>query len=148
MRPAEMIDFYATLAELAGLKTPSYVQGVSQVPVLRDVSARPRAAALTQYRDGYSLRTERYRYTEWGTNGAKGIELYDHQADPDELNNLAGAEEQASLKAELAAKLHSRVADATGKLNGSLQQLDVTGKRSYPQPALPGTIRGSKSAAR
>jgi arylsulfatase A-like enzyme len=37
---------------------------------------------------GYSLRTERWRYTEWD-RGERGVELYDAQADPDELRNLA-----------------------------------------------------------
>ena len=37
---------------------------------------------------GCSVRTERYRYTEWG-EGKHGVELYDHQTDPNEYNNLA-----------------------------------------------------------
>ena len=38
---------------------------------------------------GYSVRTERYRYTEWD-EGRKGAELYDYEQDPKELRNLAG----------------------------------------------------------
>ena len=34
------------------------------------------------------MRTERWRYTEWD-NGRRGVELYDHQADPREWKNLA-----------------------------------------------------------
>ena len=37
---------------------------------------------------GYSLRTDRYRYTEWD-DGKRGVELYDHIADPHEWKNLA-----------------------------------------------------------
>ncbi|HOK76418.1 MAG TPA: hypothetical protein PLW35_01710 [Verrucomicrobiota bacterium] len=36
---------------------------------------------------GYSVRTERYRYTEWDS-GARGGELYDYETDPDEKRNL------------------------------------------------------------
>ena len=37
---------------------------------------------------GRSLRTERWRYTEWN-EGEAGQELYDHAADPGEFENLA-----------------------------------------------------------
>ena len=37
---------------------------------------------------GYSVHTERYRYTEWD-GGKRGVELYDHQSDPNELHNLS-----------------------------------------------------------
>jgi uncharacterized sulfatase len=43
---------------------------------------------------GRSVRTEKWRYTEWG-NGEKGIELYDLTKDPKEQNNLA---DDADLK--------------------------------------------------
>ncbi|NOX98943.1 MAG: sulfatase, partial [Verrucomicrobia bacterium] len=65
---AEMVDFYPTLAEWCGLKAPGYVSGVSLMPVLKNPATTkpPRTSAFTQYADGYSLRTDRYRYTEWG----------------------------------------------------------------------------------
>jgi len=37
---------------------------------------------------GCSIRTKRFRFTEWG-EGKHGTELYDHQTDPGEFNNLA-----------------------------------------------------------
>jgi uncharacterized sulfatase len=37
---------------------------------------------------GHTIRTERYRYTEWG-DGKHGVELYDYNTDPDEYTNLA-----------------------------------------------------------
>ena len=37
---------------------------------------------------GRSVRTERYRYTEWD-GGKKGVQLYDYEKDPGELKNLA-----------------------------------------------------------
>jgi len=37
---------------------------------------------------GYSVRDERYRYTEWD-GGKRGTQLYDYETDPKELKNLA-----------------------------------------------------------
>jgi iduronate 2-sulfatase len=93
----EMLDIYPTLAELAGLGRPDHVKGDSLVPVLRDPSHKGKASALTVANSrgkgektlGYSIRTERYRYTEWGKDGKLGVELYDYQNDPEEYTNLA-----------------------------------------------------------
>ena len=37
---------------------------------------------------GYSVRTEKWRYTVWD-EGKRGVELYDEANDPDEMRNLA-----------------------------------------------------------
>jgi choline-sulfatase len=57
---------------------------------------------------GYSLRTERWRYTEWN-EGAHGRELYDHAADPGELTNLAGLPAHAKRVADLSRQLQSAI---------------------------------------
>ncbi|MDO8545211.1 MAG: sulfatase [Opitutaceae bacterium] len=57
---------------------------------------------------GYSLRTERWRYTEWA-EGAQGRELYDHDSDPKEITNLAGLPAHATTVQELSRKLHAAV---------------------------------------
>jgi iduronate 2-sulfatase len=145
--PAEMVDFYPTLAQLAGLAAPDYIKGCNLVPALRDTLARPRSTAFTQYADGYSIRTERFRYTEWGQTGSKGRELYDHAADPQELTNLVGADQYQATIDELAQVLHRRIAHANTK-PGEIKQNKLTGNRRFPQPPLPGTIRGDDSGAR
>jgi iduronate 2-sulfatase len=109
---AEMVDIYPTLAALTGLRPPKSLSGVSLVPALRDTAARPRTSALTQYASGYSLRTPRYRYTEWGSEGSQGAELYDHESDPREMVNLAGRRDQAATVARLSKLLHTRIAAA------------------------------------
>ncbi len=119
--PAEMVDFYPTLAELCGLKAPSYISGVSLVPALKNPQAKPRQAALTHYANGYSLRTERWRYTEWGENGKEGNELYDCKTDPAEMNNLAGKAEHADRVAQLSKQLRQRVAQSKKKVKGYTQ---------------------------
>jgi iduronate 2-sulfatase len=103
-RPAELVDLFPTLTELCGVTPPANLSGVSLVPLLKDVSAPGRAAAFSMVRGGRSLRTERWRYTEW--NGGKdGIELYDHRHDPDEMKNIAGDPAQAATILELKAML-------------------------------------------
>lgn len=120
--PAEMIDFYPTLAELCGLAPPSHLSGVSLAPVLKDAAAMPRKDALTQYASGYSLRTPRYRYTEWGPQGKAGAELYDHESDPQEMHNLAGDAKYAEAVAELSPRLQKRVQQAQ-KAPAGLKQI-------------------------
>ncbi len=119
----EMIDLYPTLAELCSLPLPDHLAGVSLQPVLADPSARLREAALTVawsragwvHRDmegmdilGYSIRTPRYRYTEWD-GGRHGIELYDYEADPDEYVNLAGRAEAEGVEDRMRRLLREKV---------------------------------------
>ncbi len=118
---AEMVDFYPTLAELCGLHAPSHLSGVSQAAVLADPSATPRDSALTQHRAGYTLRTDRYRFTDWGPEGA---ELYDHQSDPAEMVNLAKRPQHAETVAKLSKMLRDRVKTAR-QVPAGLTQLKV-----------------------
>lgn len=123
--PVGLIDLYPTLAEMCGVKAPANLQGQSLVPMLKDTTQMGRGWVISQVQRGggfkrlgasaargdngkvvfgYSLRTPRWRYTEWG-EGAEGRELYDHDADPREINNVAdkaGHEEtQAALSKQL-----------------------------------------------
>lgn len=128
--PVEMTDFYPTLAELADLEIPSHVQGVSLVPALNEPTARPRKDSLTQLTvraNGYSLRDERYRITEWHEEeGGHSVELYDHQTDPEEMINHAGKPELADLQNRLLARLRERVKAAQVVPDGIEQISDFT----------------------
>lgn len=98
----ELLDMYPTLVELCGLKTPTGLEGKSLVPVLRDPNARVKPAAYTQHPRpayykgkpktmGVSVRTARFRYTEWRDFASGRVvarELYDHKSDPEEDNNV------------------------------------------------------------
>lgn len=130
---AEMVDFYPTLTELSGVEPPPTLSGVSQVGVLQGKEASVRESALSEYSGGYSLRTSRYRYTEWGEHAADGRELYDHDTDPKELHNLAEMEEHQALVQRLSLQLAERVKDAKRVPKGLKQNLEVI-KRSVPQP--------------
>jgi uncharacterized sulfatase len=107
-RTVELVDLYPTLAELAGLTPPKHVEGHSLRPLLDDPQAKWDHAAYTQVQrgadPGHSVRTERWRYTEWAF-GAKGQELYDHDNDPRELHNLAGEAKYAEVVAQMKALL-------------------------------------------
>jgi len=103
-RTVELIDLYPTLADLAGLTPPKDLPGVSLRPLLENPAAPSARPAFTQVQrgdfPGHSVRTERWRYTEWDF-GAKGSELYDHDADPQELQNLAANPQHAATVVEM-----------------------------------------------
>ena len=147
-RVTELLDLYPTVADLCGLSPDKRVQGKSLRLLLTDpelvwnhaaytqvdFGAANRAATLSGGKHknvparkvGRSVRTERYRYTEWN-QGSLGIELYDHDADPGEFKNLANdaayAPVVAALKATLA-KGTNRVAPMINDTGGvkSLRQ--------------------------
>jgi iduronate 2-sulfatase len=70
---------------------------------------------------GYTLRTPRWRYTEWD-EGKKGRELYDHQADPKELKNLAADPAHAKTIESLSQQLRA-VAKGTFPPSGQTPEL-------------------------
>ena len=117
-RTVELVDLYPTLADVCGLsQVPTNLHGKSMRPLLENTRAAWDKPAVSQVRrgrnetkgkqvDGYSIRTERYRYTEWN-DGEEGMEMYDYQADPKEMKNIArdagAAGERAKLQAQLRA---------------------------------------------
>jgi hypothetical protein len=56
---------------------------------------------------GRTIRTDRYRYTEWGKEGKYGVELYDYKTDPDEYINLAQRKGNNPLVKLMQSKLHA-----------------------------------------
>jgi uncharacterized sulfatase len=93
---AELVDMYPTLVDLTGFRVPDVLEGKSLKRFLDDPTLPGKKVACTQVTRGggkkgkvlmgRSIRTQRWRYTEWGNQGA---ELYDHDNDPREHKNLA-----------------------------------------------------------
>jgi uncharacterized sulfatase len=101
----ELLDLYPTIVELAGLPRVAGLDGASLAPLLRDPAQRVRPGALSFRKAkapplGVSVRTARYRYTEW-PDGSE--ELYDHATDPGETRNLVRDPAAAAALAELRA---------------------------------------------
>ena len=116
-KPVELLDIYPTIVDYAGFEVPEGLDGVSLRPLLNDPDAEWNRPAITQVHhspkaQGYSLRNERWRYTEWN-RGKAGVELYDHENDPEETVNLAKKPEHAALIKSLSSQLH-RYSDSYG----------------------------------
>jgi len=109
----EFVDIYPSLCELAGLPLPSHLEGTSFAPLLDAPQRSWKKAAFSQYPRGkvmgYSLRTDRYRFTRWlnqdGSETAR--ELYDHQTDPQENTNIAERPENQALVEELTQQMQA-----------------------------------------
>lgn len=99
----DLLDLFPTLAELTGLPMPPDLDGMSLVPVMEDPDRSIRSASFSRWFDGESVRTARYRYTEWrdeaGTVTARM--LYDLKVDPGETTNVAGDADYEDVVREL-----------------------------------------------
>ncbi len=113
----EMVDLYPTLCDLAAIEPPHPMEGTSLVPLLDDPGRPWKKAAFSQYARGFtnrflgrSMRTDRYRLIEWRDKidgGIVALELYDHEADPEEDVNIADDPANADLVASLSAELRA-----------------------------------------
>ncbi|MGI9473693.1 MAG: sulfatase [Rubripirellula sp.] len=94
-QPVDMMVLYPTLLELCGLSPDPDCDGMSVVPLLRDPNHTWNTPALMTYgRGNHAVRSDRWRYIRY-ENGTQ--ELYDHQSDPNEWNNLAESPEWKSV---------------------------------------------------
>lgn len=152
----ELVDVFPTLCELTDLPTPHVcdpipssqkwcTEGESLASVMRN-NLRGKRAAFSQYPRpgllpsshtdeprlaqirvmGYTMRTKRYRYTEWVTfrdltpqwQQVNARELYDHHIDPQESLNLADREELEDIRAKLSKQLRAGWREAASVRRG------------------------------
>jgi arylsulfatase A-like enzyme len=104
---AEFVDVYPTLTDLCGLKMPHAAAGASLRPLLIKPEASIKDSAFTLVTrtpklHGQSVRTARWRFNLWSDGHT---ELYDHDADPEELRNIAA--DHADVVSELTANLET-----------------------------------------
>jgi iduronate 2-sulfatase len=87
----EFIDIYPSLSELAGLKAPAHLDGSSFLPLMKNPNLPWKSAAIGRYRTGDTIRTDRYRFTEYLDRSGKTVArmLYDHKIDPAEDENIS-----------------------------------------------------------
>jgi arylsulfatase A-like enzyme len=107
----ELIDLYPSLCELTGLPKPDHLDGRSFVPLLKNPDRSWKAAAVGRFRAGDTIRTPRYRYSEYRAKGGRGQirarMLYDHQIDPAETVNIAGRADVKAVIDRLSSNLQS-----------------------------------------
>lgn len=125
--PVEVMSIFPTILDITGIPAHPQSDGISLLPLI-DNNPKTKLAkdyAISQYpraggKMGYSLRTDRYRYTEWFGNKYKSTdpfnesnivasELYDYLKDPDETRNLVNDPEYAKVLLQVKQKLHDHL---------------------------------------
>jgi iduronate 2-sulfatase len=132
--PSEFIDIFPTLCDLSGVAIPAHLDGKSLVPVMKDPTKTVKDFAVSQYPRpsnklenarlgwskgeymGYSIRTERYRYTVWMKDSFRSTrpyredlmmarELYDYEKDPDETVNVVDEKDYVTVFMDMHGKM-------------------------------------------
>jgi arylsulfatase A-like enzyme len=108
-RIVQSLDLYPTLVELCGLPESPELEGASITSLLENPAAAWDKPAFSIWSEdgktihGTAVRTERWRYVEYGKDGANGAMLLDPHNDPLELKNLSCDAQYKSVCAELSA---------------------------------------------
>lgn len=142
--PTEFVDIFPTICELAGVPVPGKLDGKSLVSVMKNPKTRIKEYSVSQYPRtsnqldterlgwsdgqfmGYSIRTDRYRYTIWMKNNYRSNkpyseelmvahELFDYEKDPDETVNVADDKKYASVTNEMHQKMVQFLSDQAKK---------------------------------
>lgn len=117
-----LLDLPPTLLDAAGIAVPEDMQGKSILPLLRGEDRDWRQEVFVQISEsqvGRAIRSKRWKYAVsapdkdgWHDACSERYfesELYDLQADPEELRNLAGLETHRGLADALRARLIKRM---------------------------------------
>ena len=93
-QPVSLMDLYPTLADLAGFEPPAHLDGKTLRPQIAHPDT-PRRPVVSTYKFdwaepavvGHAVRSKRYRYIYYPEINLE--ELYDHERDPNEWDNIA-----------------------------------------------------------
>jgi arylsulfatase A-like enzyme len=103
----ELVDLLPTIGELASLKLPTNLEGISFAPLMADPE-RPWKQAVFMSGGpadrGHSVRNRRFSYLEYD-NSQPAAALFDLQKDPWETRNLIDDPDHADARKEMAALL-------------------------------------------
>jgi arylsulfatase A-like enzyme len=152
--PVESVDIFPTVCDLTGVKPAKGIQGKSLVPFLKGETTDMKFA-VSQWPSrghkggmGYSIRTKRYRYTEWyksykstmprSEKNVVASELYDYEADPLETHNLIKNKKYADILAEHKKLLHDFLDGQVIRSSGA-----ATGVLTVTSNEIPGKPKGT-----
>ncbi|MDR1865707.1 MAG: sulfatase [Bacteroidales bacterium] len=93
-RIVSSVDLYPTLMDLCHIPLPYAMDGQSLKPFLNRPALRSEKAAYGYFKQGITVRTERYRLTKYAREASPVVELYDHKTDPHESRNIAGTHQK------------------------------------------------------
>ncbi|AKQ46180.1 hypothetical protein TH63_11980 [Rufibacter radiotolerans] len=137
-----LVDIYPTLVEYCGLSVPKQkLDGQSLVAVFKNPKAKWERPGLTTYGEKYSsVRSERYRYIQY-PDGAE--ELYDHDKDPYEHQNLAGKPEMKPVLASLRKNVPVQFQKSVPYKNEGMEER----REARQNPGAPAANGGAKKKA-
>jgi iduronate 2-sulfatase len=85
----ESVDLYPTLLEYCGIRSPYDLDGKSLLGLMKFKPPKNERVAYSYFKNGISLRNDRYRLTKFYRKEKPRLELYDHKTDPEENHNIA-----------------------------------------------------------
>ena len=94
--PVEMLSIYPTLLALCDLPAYQRNEGINLVPLMTGEHQDQQHKAITTFgMNNHTVKANNFRYIRYEDNTE---ELYDHEKDPGEWNNIAENEEYGTIK--------------------------------------------------
>jgi arylsulfatase A-like enzyme len=102
----ELVDIYPTLCEIAKIEAPTYLQGESLTPVLKDPSTMLKTEIYTRYKEGEAVIDKDFSYTEFYRGKEYlGNMMYDLHKDLKQNLDISKMPENAELVEKYSEKL-------------------------------------------